>query len=430
MTGRGTKRRAQWALTGLAVMTLLFAAGCVEDEAGPSFANDPQPSSTAGAGPGLPTTAPATPAPVATPVAAATPVAIRDVLGTRGAVPQVFVASTSTIWVIGDDGRNRPILRLRERDAIEAIGPSPDASRVAAVIARDNGATSDLVILDAEGEITAQRTLATRAAGSATPLPGGARSLVSLDWSPQGDHILVLDAAGRLVTLDANLETAPEEIALDAGSDAVLSPTWSPTGEAIGLLAVDPETRKRSLMIHDLTSGTSSVIVPATDERFVVEFSWTPDGRSLLFTEANTVGGATNSIDLWQIGSDGEDRRLVAVAGSAGPVAQIVGVTPSPDGKSVAYAVLVPGTVGPVVDSVWVRDLVSGQGFRIGLPSVRSIKDIWWTSKGLAVAALTESRGVAVLLTTPSGAVSVLWVQPFAAGTPVAGPAATPVPQD
>lgn len=424
-------RRTQWAITGLAVLPLLFAAGCVEDEAGPSFANDPQPSTTAAAGPGLPTMVPSTPVAAATPMAmaAATPVAIRDVLGTRGAVPQVFVASSSTIWVIGDDGRNREILRVRGRDVIEAIGSSPDASRVAAVIARNDGATSDLLILDATGEITAQRSLAAGGSGEATPLPGAARSLVTVDWSPQGDHILVLDGAGGLVTLDANLEADPQEISLGAGANAVLTPTWSPTGEAIAYLAVDPKTRKRSLMLLDLPSGRSTVIVPATDERFVVEFAWTPDGRSLLFTEANTVGGATNSIDLWQIDSDREERRLVAVAGSAGPVAQIVAVTPSPDGKSVAYAVLVPGTVGPVVDSVWVRDLASGQGFRIGLPSVRSIEDIWWTSKGLAIAALTESRGVAVLLTTPSGSVSVLWVPPVAAATPVAPPA-TPVAQD
>jgi hypothetical protein len=67
---------------------------------------------------------------------------------------------------------------------------------------------------------------------------------------------------------------------------------------------------------------------------------------------------------LWRVEVDGENRQLVASAGTVAPVARVVKAKPSPDGRSVAYAVLVPGPGGAKVDSVWVRDLGSKLGFR------------------------------------------------------------------
>jgi hypothetical protein len=93
--------------------------------------------------------------------------------------------------------------------------------------------------------------------------------------------------------------------------------------------------------------------------------------------------------------------------------------------------VLVPGERAPSVDSVWVRDLASGQGIRLGLPSVRSVENIWWTSKGLAIATVADRRNqpvLAVLLVAPSGNVSALWAEPLRPASPV--PIASPISAD
>jgi hypothetical protein len=173
-------------------------------------------------------------------------------------------------------------------------------------------------------------------------------------------------------------------------------------------------------------------VVAADSGRFVVEFAWLPDGMSLLFTEAGDLEGAVSGIDLWRVDADGQDRQLVASAGTVAPVARITEIHPSPDGRSVAYAVLVPGERGPRVDSVWVRDLTSRVGFRIALPNVASVDEIAWTDNGLAIAVTTSGNGqerppaFALLQVSDDGDVSALWAAPrddrTAPGTPVATP--------
>jgi dipeptidyl aminopeptidase/acylaminoacyl peptidase len=426
MSGNGTFISSKLGLVGAGVLILAGLAGCVEDETGPQFANNP-PTATTGPTSGLPTTVPATPNVVATPVAA-TPVAIEDVLGTRGAVQRIFLASTDTIWAVNDNGDSEAILEAEPDEQILAIGTSPDATRVAAIIAWDNGRESSLVIVDANGDLVEELDLP--AEPSATPVradTGAGNS--SVDWSPQGDKILLLSGNGALLTVAVDPDPTLEPVNMDVGDSVILEPAWSPTGQQIAFLRVDPGTRARSLALHDLQSGETTEVVGSADGRIVVEFAWEPGGKEILFTEGSALNSATTGIDLWRIGADGRGRELVAAAGAAAPVARSTTVTPSPDGK--AYVVLVPGSGSPTVDSVWIRDLTSDQGIRLGLPSVRSVENIWWTSKGLAIATVADRRNepiLAVLVVTPNGNVSALWAEPLRAASPV--PIGSPVPDD
>ena len=428
MSGSGKSISSKLALVGAGVLLLGGLAGCVEGEVGPQFANNP-PTATTGPTSALPTTAPATPDVRATPGAPATPVALDDVLGTRGAVQRVFLASTSTIWTVSDTGESEAILDVEPDEQVAAIGPSPDATRVAAILAQDSG-TSSLVILEANGDLVEERELPVAQEG--TPVPGqGASGNVSVDWSPQGDRILLHTSGGELLTVASEPDAPFEPVDLGDGAGGILQPEWSPTGQQIAFLRVDPASRSRSLLVHDLQSGETRELVGPTDGRIVVEFAWEPGGRELLFTEGSALSSATSGIDLWRIAADDTGRELIASAGAAAPVARITTVTPSPDGKSVAYVVLVPGEGTPAVDSVWVRDLATGQGVRLGLPSVRSVENIWWTSKGLAIATIADRRNqpvLAVLLVAPSGSVSALWAEPLSAASPV--PLGSPVPDD
>lgn len=413
-------------VVGAVVLVLAGLAGCVEDEVGPQFANNP-PTATSGPTSALPTASPATPMVVATPVAPATPVAIEDVLGTRGAVQRIFLASSKTIWVVTDRGEGEAILDAEPDEQILAIGPSPDGSQVAAIVAWDNGRASSLVVLDANGDLLEERDLPGNA--SATPVRSQTGTAnVSVDWSPQGDKILLLTGDGTLRTVGVEPRAAIEPVDLGEAVGVVLEPAWSPTGQQIAFLSVDSETRIRSLLVHNLQSGETTEFVGPDDGRIVVEFAWEPGGKEILFTEGSALNSATTGIDLWRMSTDGTGRELVAAAGATAPVARITTVTPSPDGKSVAYAVLVPGNGAPTVDSVWVRGLASGQGIRLGLPSVRSVENIWWTSRGLAIATVAERRNesiLAVLLVAPSGNVSALWAEPLRSASPV--PVASPV---
>jgi hypothetical protein len=184
------------------------------------------------------------------------------------------------------------------------------------------------------------------------------------------------------------------------------------------------------MQILDTRNGAISSVVNPLEGRLIVDFAWLPDGVSVLFTEGGGPGSAITGIDLWRVDANGEHRALVASAGTVAPVARIANISPSPDGRSVAYTVLVPGAGRPAVDSLWIRSLNSGMGFRVPLPSVASVEDIWWTDEGLVVSVVTTGTGQgrpptqALLQVNRDGSMAALWADPSAAGTPTG---ATPI---
>lgn len=410
------------ALVALAAGAILV--GCAEEGAGPQFASDPRPTSAPTAAGQAATPAPLPTAPVfATPVLA-TPVSIGDLLMSRGAPPRIFLADGDAVWSVASDGGASRLLTAPSGARVTALATAPSATRVAVLLeGEDDARQAEVVILDASGSVESRVQELAREAG--TPTPGAGANESSLDWSPQGDRILVSLRGGLVYGLPLSGENAAPELLLSRSAGGVLQPKWSPTGESIAYIAAEGEERRRSLRILDVARGDETIVVPATGDRFVVEFAWMPDGTSLLFTEGGSLGGATTGVDLWRVAVSGENRELVASAGAVAPVARITDIRPSPDGRSVAYAVLTPGEGGPRPDSVWVRDLSARDGFRIDLPSVAAIDGIWWTDGGLLISTLAGSseragiRSTVVLRIDRAGAVSVLWTSPTVAGTPV-----------
>lgn len=407
----------------IAIMTCLSLAGCADESAGPQFASDPIATR-------LPTSLPVIASPVPSPTVAvvATPASIGDLLATRGAVSRIFVSVGQAIWSVGSDGEAARVFQIPAGWRLVGFTPSPDASQVAALLRADaeNAPAAKVVILSAAGQEIAQ--FDELVAGVATPVPAEPPVAEAIDWSPQGDRLLVSLGGGAIVILPV-AGGAATTLDVDHDGERVIAPEWSPTGQSIAFIAVDP-AGDRTLSLLDVADGTVSEVVRSREGRIVVEFAWMPDGISLLFTEGGKPGAATTGVDLWRVHADGEARELVASAGTVAPVARITDVRPSPDGRSVAYAVLVPGASGPQIDSIWVRDLASRLGFKVTVPSVDEVDTIWWTDRGLALA--VEASGAeanapvaqALLQITRDGSIAVLWAAPVTLATPVNG---TPV---
>ena len=408
-----------------ALVACFLLVACVEEETGPQFATDPRPTQA-------PTETVASPPPALLPTAEsiATPASFTDLLGVRGAVSTVYVTSGNEVWSISSIGQATRLFASPVGSEIRDIDPSPDAQEVAILLQMASGErqTSQVVIVDAAGTVVARVDASVPTL--ATPVAGDADGRQTIDWSPQGDRVLVQLQTEDIVEFAADADGAPDPLHFGGAAGSVIAPAWSPTGESIAFISASRDGETRSLQVLDASSGEITTVVTPLQGRLVVDFAWLPDGTSLLFTEGGVPGGAITGIDLWRVDANGENRALVTSAGTVAPVARITNLSPSPDGRSVAYAVLVPGPGAPAVDSIWVRSLASGIGFRIPLPSVASLEDIWWTDEGLVVSVITtgtaqgRSPTQALLLVKRDGSMAALWAAPAAVATPTS---ATPV---
>jgi Tol biopolymer transport system component len=416
-------------LAALIAGCLLVA--CAEEDAGPQFATDPRPTRA-------PTEAAASPPPALLPtaVAVATPASFTDLLAVRGAASVVYVVSGNNVWSISSDGDATQRFEAPSGSTIVAIDPSPDAQEIAILLEASSSGrqTSQVVIVDAHGSVVDR--VDAPVGSAATPVASDAGTEQTIDWSPQGDRVLAQLATGEVIEILIDGPEAPVTLDFAEAAGTVIEPAWSPTGQDIAFISESEDGETRSLRLLDITTGEISTLVTPLGGRLVVDFAWLADGVSLLFTEGGAPGRAITGIDLWRVDASGENRALVASAGTVAPVARIANLSPSPDGRSVAYAVLVPGSGGPSVDSVWARSLGSGIGFRITLPSVAFVDEIWWTDEGLVISVVTNptARGrpptQALLLANRDGSISALWasptpVAPPVSSTPVAGTAST-----
>ncbi len=420
-----SRSRDNWRAYLAALVACLMLAACADEETGPQFATDPRPTQS-------PTEAAASPSPALLPTAApvATPASFTDLLGVRGAVRAVFVPSGNDVWSISSLGEAVRLFTAPNGSTIRAIDPAPSAQQVAVLLETTAGdeRTGQVVIVDAAGSVVERVDIPLTP--PATPVAEDADGGQTVDWSPQGDRVLAQVENGDLVEIVPDGEGAPVPLDFGGAAGSVIAPAWSPTGQSIAFISESEDSKMRSLNVLDTSSGEiSSVVTPLTG-RLVVDFAWLPDGVSLLFTEGGSPGGAITGIDLWRVDTNGENRALVASAGTVAPVARIANLSPSPDGRSVAYTVLVPGSRGPAVDSVWVRSLASGVGFRIPLPTVASVEKIWWTDEGLVIAVVTGGAAQgrpptqALLQVKRDGSIAALWAAPVSVETPLG---ATPV---
>ncbi|HEU0115305.1 MAG TPA: hypothetical protein VFQ80_11540 [Thermomicrobiales bacterium] len=415
-----------------AIATLALLAACVEDDSGShQFANDlrtPNATSAALATPDL-TLLPTT-APLASPVSAA------DLLRSRGAPSRIYFLRGGELWSLSLDNRSATrVVAPAAGQAIVGFDASPSGDKVAVAFGSPNGRApaGSLLVVDAGGRVVQRVDDLSNALKTTLSTPN------SVDWSPQGKAILLGFRDGGIASVPIGAG-APRLLLSPAAARRPQRAAWSPTGQDFAFLNGTGASQPTALYRAAIAAGTPTptVVAPSGDSAAsVAGFAWLPDGRSLLFTQ---VGGAlgSGSTDLWQIGVDGKNRKLVASAGVAAPVAQVSQFAPSTDGRSVAYAIDVPTAGGPVFNSLWLRDLAAGRPVPVPMPSGVSVVRLWWTSAGLVVEARIRAAAgtpaasdpgtTVLLLAPPAGRMEeLLRFETHPAATPVvATPLATP----
>lgn len=383
--GAGT-RGAVWVSL---LVFMLVLAGCA-DEGDRQFANDPRtPKPT-------PTHTHEETKPVEAPPVRpkASPEALVD---RRGAPEAAWWLSDGAVWLVSDDGP-REVLG---GDAL-AIAPGPGGNEVAVVFA--DGASYRVDIYDREGNQAATFDNVLAAGGtSASPVAAAAASpvaraadstpAVTLNWSPQGNRILLGDASGALIDihLDGEVTRIEPRVSL-SGLERV---AWSPRGDVIAALIRDADGLG-SLALVDPASDPArvSVIAPVgksgDQARSVETFEWKARGDGIVFIEARRGddGPTDGNVVGWDRATN--STQILATGGQGGPSGSVTWLAVSPDGKALAYIVTMQGGEGSTFVGLFVRSMIDGQLYRVPVRADAEVLQAFWLPDGLAWVSIAE----------------------------------------
>ena len=211
------------------------------------------------------------------------------------------------------------------------------------------------------------------------------------------------------------------------------TPRFSPDGKKIALLvtldaakesgATQPGVRQvgeigekndeQRLAVFSLAGPAVSEVRPVSPaERYVYEYSWTPDGSGFVATTA--IGNGDNN--WWVATLDAIDATTGAVRPIARPKTQINAPRVSPDGKTVAYIGGLMSDFGSVGGDVWTVPFAGGEPVNLTKGDKATVTSLTWTKAGIRDTRLAGADAQIAALGAKGNA--VLWSRPasFAAG--------------
>jgi len=211
------------------------------------------------------------------------------------------------------------------------------------------------------------------------------------------------------------------------------TPRFSPDGKKIALLvtlnaakesgATQPGVRQvgeigeksdeQRLAVFNLAGTPVTDVKPVSPaDRYIYEYSWTPDSAGFVATTA--LG---NGDDNWWVATlDAIDAATGTVRPIARPKTQINAPRVSPDGKTVAYIGGLMSDFGSVGGDVWTVPFAGGEPVDMTKGEKASVTSLSWTKGGLRA---TRLAGPDMQIAAPGAkGTTVLWAQPssFAAG--------------
>ncbi|MGH2550130.1 MAG: hypothetical protein ACRDHN_12095, partial [Thermomicrobiales bacterium] len=232
--------------------------------------------------------------------------------------------------------------------------------------------------------------------------PGKGRLV--LDWSNSANTIAVAFPNGGVVMVA--LGGQPQVLLRRSQAPAPVAMQWSPKGDAIAFVTKNANGDGSYLSIASVRALPVDPvkISGAGGDRPILSLIWMQDGSAVLAIQGSTSGSAQVGGDVIRIDRRTLKPTLVTGANLFGPAAQIVAVSPSPDGQSMAYVSVEPTSGGGWMATVWVVNENDPVQQRVSLDEDPPVADIGWTSSGLSVTLLEPDR-VSVVTVDESGTV-------------------------
>jgi dipeptidyl aminopeptidase/acylaminoacyl peptidase len=431
----GGRLRGRLPLFLVAALVAVTVTACADQDNQRRFANEPQP--TVDLASLAPTVSPSLPSPVMTPPEAPPLVSPEALLVARGAPKVFYVQADRTLLAFSAQGGRPAVLLTGDAGDIASFDASPSGDRVAVLLVK--GGHYSTVILDAAGKELARSENLDRLVlgGHATPAAEEEAGRDLIDWSPQGDRLLVTFGTGGIVTVP--LRGDPAVILTPQQAPGPIDAAWSPAGDAIAYVNHTSSTGSAGLYLVSTASQPATpraLVEPdAQGGSSVRRLAWHPSGRSILYTRSSSTDGLAVGGDLFQIAPSGGGPTIVASAGRVAPISAIVDFVPSPDGRAVAYTIVVPGPNGPMFNSLWVQQLGTDNRQKLSAAAGSAVNELWWTASGVVWRASADPTAITPeQLDAPftlfqagrGGEVTPIYHFQPPAGTPVASPVASP----
>lgn len=360
---------ARWWL-GAALVAVLIFASCRGD-ANPT-PTPVAPTSTAPA-PTVP------PAPVMTPTPTVTS-AMSALLLPGPTMPnlgQFFFLNQSDLWQAQSGGRIVHVTRNL------VLGPwvmAPDGTRAMTVIYSKRGevTTEEVRIVRGDGILSVPLYGPAPTAG-----PDAASPIVALSWSWDQTKLAVAFADGSIGVLQVPADEDQYPVAVErivrAGADpAGRAIAWAPGGSGVAFLTAAGDAR--GMFIAPLGAPAQIIIgdIP------IQTFTWLPGRGRIAFVQQAIGGGRDVPGSIFTVAADGTALELLLSSGQFAPAAEVLSLSASPDGRSLAFTVFAPGNRGDLqFQSLWMLTIDGAELTHIPVAVGYRVADMWWTTQGL-----------------------------------------------
>jgi WD40 repeat protein len=251
--------------------------------------------------------------------------------------------------------------------------------------------------------------------------------MLNIDWIPQGNAVLV-SGPGVLQRVSMNGSIMP--VSRTGTTGTVTSATWSPMDSQVVIQTRQPNGDQAVFLLNSGHDEVTEInVLHDTFGPSITNLQWLPSGLGLVIVAGNVQDDEVMNGQLYVYRFGEPVPMLVATSGQGGPTGTISHAVVSPDGQSVAYAIMVRDLDEWRLHSLWVRPLRGGPAVSIPLATNAPITTLFWSSEGLVWQQLDGSISVVDgdLQPRPLGEAPVASPVASPVATPVGSPAATPV---
>lgn len=260
----------------------------------------------------------------------------------------------------------------------------------------------------------------------ATPASSPVPTL-NIDWIPQGNAVLV-SGPGVLHRVSTNGTVMP--VSRTGAVGTVTSATWSPMDSQVVIQTQQSDGHQAVFLLNSGHDEVTEInVLHDTYGQSITNLQWLPSGLGLVMVAGTVQDDEVMNGQLYVYKFGESVPMLVATSGQGGPTGTISHAVVSPDGQSVAYAVMVRDIDEWRLHSLWVRPLRGGPAVSIPLSTNAPITGLVWSSEGLVWQQSDGSLSVVDgdLQPRPLGEAPVASPVASPVATPVMSPAATPV---